>query len=99
MSDRRKSTDISTKSRIAVHDRDGYSCVYCGRSDWGIELAHYISRAQGGLGIPQNLVSLCVKCHREYDGAERNEIKPFLENYLMSAYPDWNESKLYYRKE
>jgi 5-methylcytosine-specific restriction endonuclease McrA len=99
MSNKRKKTDINRKSRFTVHDRDGYCCVYCGRSDRGIELAHFISRAQGGLGIPQNLISLCIDCHRSYDGSERSKMRAFLENYLRTAYNDWNESRLFYRKE
>lgn len=99
MSSRAKRTDINDRSRRLTHERDGYRCVYCGRTDKPIELAHYISRSKGGLGIPRNLVSLCVDCHRSYDGAEHSRIKPFLADYLMSVYEDWSEDGLIYRKE
>jgi len=99
MNNRTKQTDIDAKSRAAVHERDGYQCVYCGRIDKMIELAHYIGRAQGGLGIPQNLISLCVDCHRDYDGVGRRDMRDYLENYLRAAYQDWDENDLVYRKE
>lgn len=100
MSGKRKSyTDIDSKSRNDVHERDGFRCVYCGKTNQPIELAHYISRAHGGLGIPENLVSLCIFCHDDYDGDKREEIRPFLQNYLKSFYPEWSEEKLIYQKE
>jgi 5-methylcytosine-specific restriction endonuclease McrA len=99
MKTRTKQTGISTKSRDAVHSRDKRRCVYCGKTDRAIGLAHYIGRAQGGLGIPQNLISLCIECHGEYDGMKRREMQGYLAEYLQSAYPDWDERKLIYRKE
>lgn len=98
MSERKKNTDISSRSRKEVHERDGIRCVYCGRTDKPIELAHYISRAQGGKGVPQNLLSLCTDCHRRYDGAERNDMRDFLRDYLKAHYPDWNEQEQIFRK-
>ncbi len=100
MSSKRKScTDIDSKSRNEVHERDGFRCVYCGKTNKPIELAHFIGRAQGGLGMPHNLVSLCIGCHHDYDGEKRNEIRPYLEEYLKSCYSGWNENELIYQKE
>lgn len=48
MNRRTKALAISDKVKQAVLDRDEY-CVWCGRQ--GAPNAHYISRAQGGLGI------------------------------------------------
>lgn len=73
-------------------------CVYCGRTDKPIELAHYISRTQGGKGVPQNLISLCIDCHRSFDGAGRNDMRDFLADYLKSHYPGWNEQDQIFRK-
>jgi len=96
---RTKQTDIDAKIRAVVHERDRRRCVYCGRTDKTIELAHYISRAQGGLGIPQNLISLCVECHGEYDGERRNEMRGYLAEYLQAIYPELEERSLIYRKD
>lgn len=67
--------------------------------------AHYISRADGGLGVEQNIVTLCTEfgrgCHRRYDSGtaqERAEIRAKLTVYLKRHYPDWNETRLRYRK-
>lgn len=98
MSELKNNTDIDDKSRREVHERDGYRCVYCGRTDKPIELAHFVSRAHGGKGIPRNLISLCIDCHRRFDGTGRSEMKDFLENYLKAHYSNWDEKDQTFRK-
>lgn len=81
-----------------VYERDGGRCVFCGRSGV-LQAAHYIGRAQGGLGREKNLVMLCPECHGEYDQSERRkEIKPILREHLQGMYLDWDENELVYRK-
>ena len=93
-----KATDISPKVRERVLDRDGKCCVICGQPH-SLELAHYIGRAQGGLGIPENLVTLCKTCHTQYDNGNFREIHgEIIRNYLKGWYLDWNEKKLVYNK-
>lgn len=98
MSERKKNTDIDSQSRREVHERDGFRCVYCGRTDKPIELAHFISRSRGGKGVPQNLVSLCIDCHRLFDGTGRGEMREFIEDYFKAHYSDWNDQDQIYRK-
>lgn len=98
MSEFKKNTDIDSRSREEVHNRDGRRCVYCGRTDKPIELAHFISRARGGKGIPQNLLSLCIDCHQKFDGVYRQKMREYLESYLISAYSGWSEEEITYRK-
>lgn len=94
---RAKACDFSRAVKKAIYERDGGLCVLCGRL--GAPNAHYISRAQGGLGIEENGLTLCNECHRRYDQTEaRAFIRPVLERYLRSKYPDWDIKKLYYRK-
>lgn len=95
---RRMGTGIDNQSRKEVHERDGYRCVYCGRTDKPIELAHFISRAHGGEGVPRNLVSLCIDCHRRFDGTGRNDMREFLADYFKKHYPNWDEQDQVYRK-
>jgi 5-methylcytosine-specific restriction endonuclease McrA len=90
-------TSISKQVYRRVKERDGGCCVVCGKP-WTIQCAHYISRAQGGLGIPQNLVMLCVDCHRAYDGTEREAYGEMIRDYLKGWYKDWNEKDLVYDK-
>lgn len=103
---RSKATDISQKVKKIVFERDGGQCVVCGNSYNVMPNAHYISRSKGGLGIEQNVVTLCTeftqnKCHRKYDFGtyeERNKIKKIIHDYLKSKYKNWNEEDLIYKK-
>ena len=103
-----KATSIPPAVKQIVAERDKImnfpACVICGRhapadhpTAWSN--AHYISRAHGGLGIPENVVTLCPECHRAFDqSADRREIKFRLAGYLRSHYPEWNEESLVFRK-
>ena len=89
---RTKALEIPRKVKIAVFERDNERCILCG--------GHFIPRSKGGMGIEQNIVTLCRECHRRYDQTtERPNIKEFLRHYLMNKYPGWDEQNLYYRKE
>lgn len=51
-----------------VYERDGWRCRSCNRRD-GINAHHIKYRSQGGNDEIDNLVSLCVRCHRAvHDG-------------------------------
>lgn len=94
---RKKATDIPVEVRMEVAIRDNGNCIICGKS--GVPNAHYIKRSQGGLGIPQNIVTLCPKCHYEQDfGKETIEYTLMLKNYLKSKYDGWNEEDLKFKK-
>ena len=103
---RAKATDISQKVKKIVWERDGGRCVVCGNSYNVMPNAHYVSRANGGLGVEENIVTLCTEltqnqCHRKYDfgsKAEREIIGQQIETYLKSKYSDWNKLKLTYKK-
>lgn len=93
-----RACDISPGVRKAVMQRDGERCILCGRRQ-GLQIAHYISRARLGLGIPENLVTLCVQCHFDYDnGKYHREYKKRIEDYLKVQYPEWDNKKLTYTK-
>lgn len=97
MSKRSKACDISPKVRRIVNERDGGICIICGQS--GIPNAHFIGRAQCGLGIEENIVTLCPTCHHLFDnGGKREEYGAQIESYLKSKYPLWDKSKLIYDK-
>ena len=97
MSKKSKACDISSKVRAEVVDRDGGRCIICG--DRQIQIAHFVPRARGGLGIPQNLACMCYICHFQFDnGSYRKEIGKAFEGYLKERYPDWDKEKLIYTK-
>lgn len=104
-SKRTKALAINTQTKLKVYERDKHHCVWCGR--WVTEsnaCCHYIARSQGGLGIEQNILTLCNECHARYDnGAEwgeniREKMKAVFKEYLQSKYDDWNERELIYKK-
>lgn len=98
MSKLSRACDISLKVRSEVLERDGGRSILSGSRE-NIQIAHYISRARAGLGIPQNLVCLTAREHYEYDnGKYHKEIKKRIEDYLKQKYPDWDNIKLTYSK-
>ena len=94
---RTRALQIPPRAKRIVYGRDGGRCILCGAP--GDPVAHYISRAQGGLGIEENVVTLCCRCHRAYDqGPHRAAIRRVIADYLRDCYPHWDESNLVYRK-
>ena len=88
-----KACEISPKVREIVTERDGGSCIICGQV--GIPNAHYIPRGQCGLGIEQNVVTLCQQCHHLYDnGGQREEFGNLIKKYLQSQYENWDSINL-----
>lgn len=102
-SKRTKATSISkeVKGKVIRRDTPGSTlprCIFCG-SVYGITLAHYVSRANGGLGIEQNLACVCMECHRKLDqSTERKAMLEVFEIYLKRHYKNWNVNDLKYRK-
>ena len=98
VSKRTKALQISPKVKAAVWERDKGCCVFCG-SPYAAPVAHFIARSHGGLGIEENILSLCQNCHRKYDqSTKRNEMRVFFRDYLQSKYPEWDETNLIYRR-
>lgn len=92
-----KAASIPEAVKKAVYARDGGLCILCGRQ--GNPWCHYISRACGGLGIEENIVTLCNPCHERFDHtAARAVLREAIAAYLKSKYPNWDEAKLIYRK-
>ena len=68
---------ISNETRKAVYRRDNYRCALCD-SDQGIQVHHVVLRSQGGTPYPQNLITLCWRCHAVVHGT-------VLPNYPVGA--------------
>lgn len=98
--DRTKALSLTKKVKDTVAERDSIDgcpcCVVC--SAPGNPEAHYISRQQGGLGVEENIVTLCRSCHRRYDNEDRLKLKPVIRKYLMTQYPYWNEDDIVFEK-
>jgi len=97
-SKRAKACDISLKVRRAVFERDNNGiCILCGRP--GSPNSHYLPRSSGGLGIEQNIVTMCVECHHKLDNtSERKNLLAFVKAYLDEKYPDFPDEKRVYRR-
>ena len=97
-STRSKACDIPQRVKSEVWERDKHRCVVCG-SPYAMPNAHFRSRANSGMGVAKNIVTLCFKCHYNYDQTpKRQQYKTFIENYLKSKYKDWSEDDIIYKK-
>ena len=101
-----KARDFDRKAKIVIAKRDSIGgwpcCVYCGAAapaELAWSNAHYIARSQGGLGIPENGLTLCPSCHRRYDQElERKKMREYFREYLREHHDEWSEEALTYRK-
>ena len=94
---RSRACDLTPQLKAIVRAGDNGRCIICGAP--GLPNAHYIARSQGGLGIEENIVTLCPACHMEYDnGTARKRYAEQIRSYLRSRYNHWDETKLVYDK-
>lgn len=109
MNYRTKALAIPPAVKREVAERDSVEnwpcCIYCGRpaptdNPTAFSNAHYIPRSQGGLGIVENILTLCPICHRLYDATDKREgMKRLFRHYLQVKHKGWRESTLVYQKE
>lgn len=99
-SERTKALMISKATKLEVWKRDNMRCIFCGKYvEWNFANSHFIKRSQGGLGIPQNILTNCQHCHFLFDDTPmRKYMVEYAERYLRSKYPNWDKSKLVYKK-
>ena len=50
--------------RSAILHRDGYTCQCCGKKNCRLEVHHVKFRSDGGTDDEENLITLCVDCHK-----------------------------------
>lgn len=98
-SKRSKACDILKRVKDIVWERDGHRCIFCG-SPYAMPNAHFIPREKGGLGVEQNIVTLCQDCHFKYDQTtQRGLYEKYIGDYLKSIYSEWDKTKLYYKEK
>ena len=99
-SKRTKACEIPPEVKAKVEKRDKGACIFCGAPyPYARGEAHYIGRAHGGLGIEENLITTCRRCHHELDnGKNREYFRKTARAYLQAHYKDWSEEKLIYKK-
>ncbi len=66
MANKNGSKWITRKHRLAIYDRDGFACLWCGASiEDGAKLTldHVVPREFGGSHESENLVTACFRCN------------------------------------
>lgn len=97
MHKRTRACSISKKTKEIVYERDRRCCIFCGAP--GLPEAHYIPRSHGGLGIPENIVTVCRPCHDRLDNStDRQQMLQVAAEHLRQFYEGWNEKDLVYDK-
>ena len=98
MHKRTKALDIPKSVKDKVWERDNHRCIICGSSQ-AMPNAHYIPRSKSGLGIPENIVTLCQSCHYDFDNSiRRNELGEHIRAYLDIHYPGFSDARRIYNK-
>lgn len=95
-----KMTEIPIEVKKEVWERDKHKCIFCGKA---VPLfnanSHFIKRSKLGLGIPENIMTNCDRCHDLFDNSiKRKEMIEVARKYFMSKYKNWDEKKLIYKK-
>ncbi|MBW1698413.1 MAG: HNH endonuclease [Deltaproteobacteria bacterium] len=57
--------------------RDGFRCVYCGKSTKDLTLDHIIPRSRGGKSTFENCVACCKACNHKKGGKTPSESNMF----------------------
>ena len=94
---RTKALSPSDAVRREVYERDRW-CIFCG-DPHSKTLAHFISRAQGGLGIKENLARVCIRCHHQLDHTtDRKKMLAQFRDYLESLYPHFTDEERVFKR-
>lgn len=94
---RTKACEISQKTKLIVYERDGGCCIFCGKI--GLPEAHVIPRSHGGLGCPENIITVCRSCHDKLDNStDRKKMLFYAIQYLKWFYPDWKKENFIFEK-
>ena len=94
---RTKACAIYPDVRYRLLERDGLCCIFCGKV--GLPEAHIIPRSQGGLGVEENLITVCRECHYKLDHTtERKKMLDQAIKYLKKFYPNWKREDFIYDK-
>lgn len=67
-------------TRREIFTRDGWACVYCGRSTRDLTLDHVVPRHRGGPHTWDNLVAACKPCNHHKAGRTPAEARMAMEH-------------------
>jgi 5-methylcytosine-specific restriction endonuclease McrA len=97
---RTRATAISRAVKKKVYERDEGCCVFCGvQVNEFFANAHFIPRSAGGLGVEENVLTLCTVCHARFDSTtQRSVMLVMFRAYLRSHYPQYDDAHIVYEK-
>lgn len=94
---RTRTCAIPKEVKLIVYERDHERCIFCGAP--GLPEAHVIPRSHGGLGVPQNIITVCRCCHDKLDNStNRQQMLDVAVAYLKRYYPDISQTDVIYQK-
>ena len=94
---RTRACAIPKEVKLIVYERDHERCIFCGAP--GLPEAHVIPRSHGGLGVPQNIITVCRSCHDKLDNStNRQQMLDVAVGYLGSYYPNISQTDVIYQK-
>lgn len=95
---RTKACAIPKITKVLVYKRDWERCIFCGAP--GLPEAHVVPRSQGGLGVPQNIITVCRQCHDRLDNSvNRQQMLEEAKAYLEKYYPGWSADDYVFDKD
>lgn len=92
-----KATDITKHVRQEVLVRDNAKCIICG-SMYGLSLHHFVPRSKCGMGISENLVTLCRHCHFKVHNNSKLNFQSRIKIYLDTLYPGFKKTDRIHNK-
>ena len=97
MHKRTRACAIPQEVKLIVYERDHERCIFCGAP--GLPEAHVIPRSHGGLGVPQNIITVCRACHDQLDNSSnRQQMLDVAVEYLGSYYHEISQTDVIYQK-
>ncbi|WP_204106062.1 MULTISPECIES: HNH endonuclease [Spirulina sp. CCY15215] len=60
------------KAQKEVKEYEQYQCMVCGKISQNAQGHHLIPYSEGGSADMQNMITLCLDCHRKYHRGELN---------------------------
>ena len=75
------SAGIPNTTRREVYRRDGWRCALCDDTR-RLQIHHVVPRAAGGSDFPDNLITLCYRCHAAAHGV----LLPEMPSYCNADY-------------
>ena len=84
---------ITNGTRRLVYRRDGYQCAMCSDTR-GLQIHHAVHRSLGGSDFPENLITLCWKCHAVAHGMKFDDYPAYIdadwmEQHVVEYLSDW----------